>query len=234
MGKSSDITGTPKATFTLKSVGGEGFASAQNASGGSVNTLKIKRGPVLLSLVLATPVSDKLVSDLKSLKECTLAMDYTVPKSKKVVLTSKLMLDSKLYTVGFTYTGTLSNKEVGFKTAYASKDKKCGSEAFACLDKNNKTTVNLSNERVVSAKHAMTSGSLTYEPSYNFVKQAPAFAITQKQGKATYKAAYDLKAEKASLEYVQKPYKFTAESKLVSGKPQPVTLAAIFEQIYEF
>lgn len=57
---------------------------------------------------------------------------------------------------------------------------------------------------------------------------------SQKQGKASYKAAYDLKAEKASLEYVQKPYKFTAESTLVSGKPQPVTLAAIFEHTYEF
>lgn len=32
--------------------------------------------------------------------------------------------------------------------------------------------------QVVSAKHAVTSGSLTYEPSYNFEKKAPAFAIT--------------------------------------------------------
>lgn len=47
-------------------------------------------------------------------------MDYTVPKSKKVVLTSKLNLDSltsgkKLYQAGFTFTGKMGDRDVGFK-----------------------------------------------------------------------------------------------------------------------
>lgn len=48
MGK-SDLSGTPKATITLKNLGGKEF-SAKDATFAGIATLKFTRGPVLASL----------------------------------------------------------------------------------------------------------------------------------------------------------------------------------------
>ncbi len=51
-------------------------------------------------------------------------------------------------------------------------------------------------------------GDYTLEPTYNFVKQAPAVAVTRKMSaKDTLKLSYDIKSEAAAAEWNRKPFK---------------------------
>jgi hypothetical protein len=76
-------------------------------------------------------------------------------------------------------------------------------------------------------------GDFKYEPSYNFVKQAPALAVSTSRGKDTYKASYDLKSETAALEWNRDSYKVVASASVNSngfGKP---SVTATYEQSFD-
>jgi hypothetical protein len=56
-------------------------------------------------------------------------------------------------------------------------------EATLAVNSNGKATVHFQDFEVTSAKYALKQGDFTYEPSYNFVSQAPALAVSTTRGK---------------------------------------------------
>lgn len=223
-----DKSVTPKATVTLSQLG-PGFGKSNVAIGGN-STLKYKRDNVNASLAF----SDATVRDPKSLKDLVATFDYKAPKN--ITLNSKYELGTKKYTVGGTWDGNLANKASTLKLFYTNKDNLVAGEATVSLNKNQKANTTFNQQRLLTAKYTFTKGDYTLEPSYNFVRSAPAVAVTKKlTAKDTLKLSYDIKSEGAAAEWNHKPFKVvlstSVSKKLTVGKP---TLAASYENIFEF
>lgn len=50
------------------------------------------------------------------------------------------------------------------------------------VTKGHKANVSFNQKNVLAAKYTLTKGDYTAEPSYNFVRKAPAVAVTKKMG----------------------------------------------------
>ncbi|GFR48407.1 hypothetical protein Agub_g10301 [Astrephomene gubernaculifera] len=176
-----DASLTPKGTLTIKDASA-GFGKGNVAATG-LATLKYKCGGLNASLAL----SDASVKSIKTLKDVVATADYKVKQVKGTTLNTKYDLGTKKYQVGATWEGSLAKKATTVKLWYGNKDNKVAGEATVSLVKNQKANVTFNQQKVLTAKYTLANGDFTYEPSYNFDKQAPAVAISKKQGKDNFK-----------------------------------------------
>lgn len=83
-------------------------------------------------------------------------------------------------------------------------------ETTVTVAKGQKANVVYNQSKLISCKYTLSKGDLTYEPSFNFDKQAPAVAVTKKQGaKDTIKVCCGLErrcsADIAAAAYIPVP-----------------------------
>lgn len=143
-------------------------------------------------------------------------------------------LAAKKYKVGGEYKGEVADRKVTLEARFAEKDKTVSGEASVAIDCNNKATLTFCNMEVTSAKYSFCNNGITYEPSYCLKRQAPSMTVSKKEGKATYKATYNVKDEKATVEWSQNPWKVCASASAGQkglGKP---SVTATWEKTYDF
>lgn len=79
---------------------------------------------------------------------------------------------------------------------YSNKDRLVNGEATLNVAKGQKVNCTFNQDKLLTAKYTYVKGDITAEPSYNFVRKAPAVALTKKMGsKDTLKLSYDIKSE---------------------------------------
>ncbi|PNH03298.1 hypothetical protein TSOC_010664 [Tetrabaena socialis] len=224
MGKDASVT--PKATLTVKDI-----TNPKGATAAGLATFKLKKGDVNASLAL----TDQTVKNVKTLKDVVATVDYRAPRLRGVVLNSKYEFATKKYQVGATWDGQLLEKPSTIKLWYTNKDNLAAGEATVGVARGQKANVTFNQKKVLTAKYTLAKGDFTYEPSYNFVRSAPAVAVSKKQGKELFKLAYDLKSEVASLEWTHKPLKVTVASVVSKDlKVAKPSVSAVFENVYSF
>jgi len=203
------------------------LTAASNGEG--LFTLKHKQGDVTASLEF----TDKTAQDLAALQGPVRALvEYRINSDLQVHAGYDLSVKS--YRVGAEYSGEVADRKVSLKAHYAEADKTVDGEASLAIDSDNKATLTFSNADVTSVKYSYTNGDYTLEPQYCLRKQAPTLAVSKKEGKATYKASYNVKTEKATVEWNQKPWKVAAAATAGAkglGKP---TVTATWEKTYSF
>lgn len=226
MGKDSKNTlMVPKASLFIPQVGSGN--ELKTATAGSNVTFKHSTSNVLATLA----VSDQTLRD-KSLKDIVLTVDYKAGKG--VTANAKYDAFKRVSTLGATWDGQLRGKNAQLKFWMADIDRLPYGDAKLALDKNTTAQLSFNQQKLLLAKYTINHGQYTYEPTYNFVRETPAVAVTRRSGTDTYRVGYDFKAETASLEFARKPFKIVMSSKVASdfkyaGKP---SLMATFENIY--
>eukprot|EP00199_Chlamydomonas_sp_CCMP681_P005357 CAMPEP_0119101140 /NCGR_PEP_ID=MMETSP1180-20130426/262_1 /TAXON_ID=3052 ORGANISM="Chlamydomonas cf sp, Strain CCMP681" /NCGR_SAMPLE_ID=MMETSP1180 /ASSEMBLY_ACC=CAM_ASM_000741 /LENGTH=245 /DNA_ID=CAMNT_0007085203 /DNA_START=82 /DNA_END=819 /DNA_ORIENTATION=- len=219
---------TPKACVTLGSLG-PGF-SRDNVAVAGTSTIKVKRGKCATSLAF----SDATLKDVKTMKDLVAPVDYKLPQP--LTLNGKFDLGTKKWTGGATLDRTIANKPVMLKLFFSNKDNLVAGETTLAVAKGQKANLTFNQKNLLAAKYTFITGDFTAEPSYNFLKSAPAVAVSRKcSTKDIAKVSYDFKSESAALEWNHKPFKAVLSSsvskQLSVGKP---SVALTYESILEF
>jgi hypothetical protein len=216
-----------KGTVTFKTVSPNLQFAAKTAAG-SV-TLKHKTGDVTTSLQF----SDATARDVNSLKDVVLTFDYRY--SPALLFTGAYDFDSSKHKVSGTWTGHIADRHTSAKVTYNEKNSSVASEVKYSFADNVVGTVNLDLDKpsVTSAKALWRRGGLAWEPSWNFVSQSPSFSVTKKHKGTSTKLQYDLKSEKASLEWSKTPFKVSVHT-TVSKTLQPTkpNVSIVYEKLY--
>jgi len=216
---------TVKASNAFAAVGKD---LASQSQGASLFTVKHKQGDVTATLEF----NDKTLNDPASLTGVNAKVAYRVNSDLSV--DASFDLAAKKYNVGGEYKGEVADRKVTLEARFAEKDKTVSGEASVAIDSNNKATLTFSNLEVTSAKYSFSNNGITYEPSYCLKRQAPSLTVSKKEGKATYKATYNVKDEKATVEWSQNPWKVSASASAGQkglGKP---SVTATWEKTYDF
>uniref|UniRef100_A0A7R9Z0N7 Uncharacterized protein n=1 Tax=Chlamydomonas euryale TaxID=1486919 RepID=A0A7R9Z0N7_9CHLO len=220
---------TPKATFTIKDVGG-GLNGSNFIGPGLTATYKLRSGRLAASAAISDrtvviPISQSKVplckgapSDIAKFRDVVLTCDYKLPKKgpipNGVTLNSKLNVGLQHATLGLTYDGMIKGKGVTLKGYYTNSNNKFAGESTVMLNLQNKLNATFSQDALQTGKWTFMQGRTTVEPSYNFTRKAPAISLTRKIRQDALKATYDVKSEGLALEWQHNLVKLNVATKI--------------------
>lgn len=215
---------TGKATVSFTSIDAKALRAESQKAGGTVTLRHARDNGLTLKLAL----SDATLKDVQSMDGAVASAEYDLNAETK--LKGAYDLGARSLSYGMEWNGAVDGRDATLKANYTGK---VSGEASVAVNSSGKATLHFEDFAVTSAKYSLTQGDFTYEPSYNFVKQAPALSVSTSRGKDTFKASYCLKSETAGLEWNRKPYKVSLSSSVnASGVGKP-SICASYEQAFD-
>lgn len=223
-----NVNDVVKGTLSISKLG-PGMSKG-NLSGSILNTIKLKKDKVSASLAF----SDRSLHPptCKSFTDVVAIVDV---KHKEVTANTKYEAGIKKYTVGATWEPKVADGLTTLKAWYSNKDHQVNGEATITLNKAQKSLITFNSKKLLTAKYTYAKGSMIYEPTYIFPREALAMAVTKKIKSDTLKVSYDLRSEVASMEWNHKPFKLTLTNSIKKGLPPTATkpnLSVIYENTF--